>query len=86
MTEPRPVQTDTMSRFEWLQQTAKWAGVYWHPSSMHATADEAILKAAEYREQIERLRSAALNVVKTGATCGGSLGTAISRLAKAIGF
>lgn len=54
-TESRPRPAPDISYNEYLERLARWAGIEWRRDSMHVTAENAIRKAAEHKEEIERL-------------------------------
>lgn len=50
----RPQPSPRISHNEHLRELAHWAGIEWRRDSMHVTAENAIRKAADYKDQIER--------------------------------
>lgn len=54
-TASRPQPAPDISYNEYLERLARWAGIEWRRDSMHVTAENSIRKAAEHKEEIERL-------------------------------
>lgn len=54
----RPQKTSAHSHYNWLMDVARWCGIHWEISSMHTTAENAIMVAADQKDEIERLRAA----------------------------
>ena len=52
----RPQPSPSVSRWQHLQELARWAGIHWEVSSMLITAENAIHVAADLKDEVERLR------------------------------
>lgn len=55
-TESRPQYGPSVSKWNYLQNLARWAGIHWEPSNMHSTAENAIERAADLLEQLQALK------------------------------
>lgn len=54
----RPQKSASVGHYTYLMDLARWSGIHWEISSMHATVENAIEVAANQKDEIERLRAA----------------------------